>query len=97
MITVHDTKSLYSKVFEIKHGLEKQVAVTGTGRGEFVIIEGLAQIHKAVHEIVKFDIVDSVICDDGYFMVTVSKPKRWGEIVGEVQRLIIRHAPSCET
>ncbi len=96
MITVHDSKSLYTKVFEIKHSLEKQVAVTGVGRGEFVVLEGPAQIHKAVHDLLKFDIVSSVICDEGYFMVTVSEPKRWEQIIGEVQRLILRYAPLCK-
>ncbi len=87
----HDTKSIYSKVFEINHGLKNQVAVAGNGRGQYVIIEGCAQIHKVVHELLKINIVWRVVCDDGYFMITVSEPRRWKEIIGDVQQLIPKH------
>lgn len=86
-----DTKSLYTKVLEIKHDLPKQVAYAGAGRGEHVMGEGHPQIHAVVLELLKLDIVWRVICDTDYFMITVSEPKRWKEIEGIVQRIAARH------
>jgi len=87
---VHDTKSLYSKVIEVKHNLEAQVAQTGSGKGTYTIIEGLPQIHKVVLELIKIDIVWMVAVGDGYFMVTVSQPHRWSEQLGNIQHVIAK-------
>ena len=87
---LHDSKSLYTKVLQVNHGLTKQVAIEGNGRGEYRIIEGCPQIHKVVHELLKIDIVWRVCCDEGYLMITVSEPDRWPQIIGEVQATTAR-------
>lgn len=90
-MNLFDTKSLYTKVLEIKHDLPKQVAYAGNGRGEYTIGEGYPQIHTVVLELLKLDIVWRVICDTNYFMITVSEPQRWKEIEGIVQHVAARH------
>jgi len=90
---LHDTKSLYSKVIQIDHGLPMQTAISGEGRGEYIIQEGNLPAHKVVHELLKIDIVWRVVCDEGYFMITVNEPRRWPEIIGDVQQLVARHCP----
>lgn len=87
---LHDSKSCYSKILQVEHGLTKQVAIEGNGRGEYRILEGHPQIHKAVHELLKIDIVWRVCCDVGYFMITVSEPDRWPQITGEVQQTVAK-------
>lgn len=87
---LHDSKSCYTKILQVDHGLEKQVAVEGNGRGQYVILEGIPQIHSVVHELLKIDIVWRVCCDEGYLMITVSEPNRWPEIIGEVQATTAR-------
>lgn len=90
-IFVHETASLYSKLIQIDHALPKQVAVAGEGRGEYIIQEGDPPAHKVVHELLKLDIVWRVVCEPGYFMITVSEPERWNEIIGDVQQIVARH------
>lgn len=88
---LHDSKSCYTKIVQVEHGLTKQVAVEGDGRGQYRILEGTPQIHKVVHELLKLDIVWRVCCDEGYLMITVSEPNRWPEIIGEMQQLIAKN------
>ncbi len=90
-MNLFDTKSLYTKVLEIKHNLPKQVVYAGNGRGEHTVVEGHPQVHTVVLELLKLDIVWRVVCDTNYLMITVSEPKRWKEIEGIVQRIAARH------
>lgn len=86
-----DTKSLYTKVLEVKHNLQQQVACAGNGRGEYSIVEGHPQVHAVVLEFLKLDIVWRVVCDTDYFIITVGEPRRWKEIEGIVQHIAARH------
>lgn len=90
-IRLHDSKSLYTKVLEVNHGLPAQDAITGRGRGEYTIIGGHPQIHNVILELLKIDIVWRVGCGDGYIMVTVSEPHRWKEIEGTVVHIASRN------
>lgn len=90
---LHDTKTLYTKILQVDHGLEPQVVLSGDGRGTYTIVEGHGVIHKVILEFVKLDIVWRVVCSDGYLMITVSDPRRWNEIAGELHQLAARHIP----
>jgi hypothetical protein len=86
-----NTKSGNTRVLHVPgHGLEPQVAITGRGRGQYTIEEGHPQIHKAVLELLKYDIVWRVDCNTDYFMITVSDPRRWPEIEGVIHHTVAR-------
>jgi hypothetical protein len=87
----HNTKSAYSKIFEVNHSLAQQVAIAGDARGEYTIQEGDPPAHTVVFELLKIDIVWRVVCDRDYLMVTVSEPHRWSQRLGEIQQTIMRH------
>jgi hypothetical protein len=78
------------KVLQVSHGLEPQTALTGDGRGTYTMISGCLQIHKAVLELLKLDIVCAVECAEGYFVITVDTPHRWKEIDGVVVHIVAR-------
>lgn len=78
------------KVLQVDHGLKPQTAMAGNGRGEYAMLGGHLQIHKAVLELLKLDIVCAVECADGYFVITVSAPHRWKEIDGVVVHIVAR-------
>lgn len=87
---LHKTNNIDSQVLQVDHSLAPQVAVTGAGRGQYVLCGGHALIHPVVLELLKFDIVCRVICEDGYLLITVSEPHRWGEIEGQLQHVVAR-------
>lgn len=87
---LHDTNVGRTKMLQVKHDLEPQSAVAGNGRGEYTIVGGYPQIHSVVLELLKLDIVHHVAVDEGYFLISVSEPHRWGEIDGELQHVVAR-------
>lgn len=90
---LHDTKSCYSKVLQIEHGLEPQDVITGDGRGQYNIIDGRLIIYSTVHELIKLDNVWRVIVGENYFMITVIEPRRWKAIEGIIVGIVARHLP----
>lgn len=87
---LHDTNICYTKMLQVEHNLTPQSAVAGNGRGEYAIVGGHPQIHPVVLELLKFDIVHHVAVDEGYFLISVSEPHRWGEIEGSLQHVVAR-------
>lgn len=87
---LHKTNNIDTQVLQVDHGLAPQVAVAGRGRGQYVLCGGHALIHPVVLELLKFDIVRRVICEDGYFLITVGAPHRWEEIEGQLQHVVAR-------
>ena len=90
MLTIHDTKSCYSKVFEVKHTLKRQVAREGAYRGSYLIDEGHPQIHQVVLDLLKIDVVWRVVVDEGYFMITISRPEQWPKQSGEIAQTLLK-------
>lgn len=87
---LHDTNGIYTKLLQVQHDLKPQVAVAGNGRGEYAVVDGYPQIQPLVLELLKLDIVCHVAVDEGYFLISVSAPHRWGEIEGELQHIVAR-------
>ena len=90
LIHLHKTNHIDSQVLQVVHGLAPQVAVAGAGRGQYTIWGGHPQIHPLVLEILKLNIVWRVICADGYFLISVSEPRRWGEIEGQLHHIVAK-------
>ena len=90
LMYLHKTNNIDSQVLQVDHGLAPQVAVAGAGRGQWTIWDGHPQIHHVVLEILKLNIVWRVVCEDGYFLITVREPHRWGEIEGQLHHTVAR-------
>ena len=90
---LHDTKSVYTKLLQVNHELKDQSAVAGAGRGTYAIQSGPGLIHPVLLEMLKLDIVFHVACGNGYIMISVSEPRRWGEIEGQLHHIAARNLP----
>ncbi len=88
---LHNTNSLYTKMLQVQHELVSQDAVSGNYRGSYNIIRGTPPIHAVTLELLKLDIVWGVAVDEGYILITVSEPRRWAEIEGEIHHIVARH------
>lgn len=93
---LHDSKSLYTKVLEVKHNLAEQAIITGRGRGEYIMVLGEPPVHPVIHEMIKLDIVWRIDVGPGYIMVTASQPERWPEIEGKIVHIAARHIDEGE-
>lgn len=95
-----DSKTLYTKVLAVPHGIGKWDVMhpVGAGRGVITVVEGPSAVAPPmIAAMLKVDGVWRVIseqADDGdYFIITVNRPRDWSNIKAEVEAALARYIP----
>lgn len=93
-----DSRTLYTKVLAVKHGLGTWDVMhpVGAGRGVITVVDGpSATAPPMIAAMLKVDFVwrvKSVPDNTGdYFIITVDKPRHWSNVKAEVEAALARY------
>jgi hypothetical protein len=93
-IHVHDAGGAYTKMFQVVHPWPVAAGrhAPGTGKGVMIYDGPAGTVREVIAAVLKVDqVMFYVGTGPGCFIVSITEPRRWDELIGQIQSTIGSH------